>query len=291
MTPKNHAMPALWACLVLYAAARVLQLYAGAVPSLLIVIFHVVPPALFALIHGAALYRTRGILAFTACCLGVATVSESLSIRTGFPFGHYYFTDLMGPKILDLPPLLVLAYLGMAYASWILALLILGYRGKPLAGRRAITQPLLAAFIMLAWDLSMEADWATIVRAWIWKDGGLYFGVPLTNFSGWYLTAYLFYQAFAFYCRAAPAPAPITQPAFWRAALFLYMITAVGNLLVLLHPMAAATVADATGKVWATSAILTACTLVSQFLMMPLALLAWRRLSVRQSPQPRSMSY
>ena len=47
MTLKNYTMPALWVCLLLYAAARVLQLYAGTVPNLLIVVFHVVPPALF----------------------------------------------------------------------------------------------------------------------------------------------------------------------------------------------------------------------------------------------------
>jgi uncharacterized membrane protein len=50
---------------------------------------------------------------------------ESLSLRAGFPFGHYRFTNLMGPKLFDLPILLALAYVGMGYLSWILALVIL----------------------------------------------------------------------------------------------------------------------------------------------------------------------
>jgi hypothetical protein len=54
-------------------------------------------PALFAVIHGARIYHSRGILVFATLCLGVGALFESMSLRTGFPFGYYRFTDLMGP--------------------------------------------------------------------------------------------------------------------------------------------------------------------------------------------------
>src|ERR1700691_4543286 len=113
--------------LLVYVGARVCQLYADRLPSLLIVVLHVVPPALFALVHGSMLYRVRGMLVFTGFCLGVAGVCEQLSLRTGFPFGRYYFTQVMGPKLLGLPLLLVLAYLGIGYCAWVLGLLVLGH--------------------------------------------------------------------------------------------------------------------------------------------------------------------
>jgi uncharacterized membrane protein len=47
---------------------------------------------------------------------------------------------------------------------------------------------------MVAWDLASDPVWATIVRAWVWRDGGVYFGVPLSNFFGWYLNVYILYQ-------------------------------------------------------------------------------------------------
>lgn len=260
---------ALWACLAIYAIARVCQLFADKLPSLSIVILHVVPPAVFALIHGAQRYGWRGILTFTAFCLGVGALSESLSLRIGFPFGHYYFTDVMGPKIFDLPLLLVLAYLGMGYLAWTLALLI--------TGPRIILLPLVAAFAMLAWDLSMEPAWATVDRAWIWKQGGPYFGVPLTNFFGWFLTAYVFYQLFALYCRARPNITKIQVKSYWQIAILFYALSALGNPLIAGLPMAPM-VTDATGRAWQTAEILRACALVSLFLMLPIALLAWRRL-------------
>ena len=43
----------LLALLFLFAVARILQVFAGRVPNLLIVAFHVIPPALFAVVHGA----------------------------------------------------------------------------------------------------------------------------------------------------------------------------------------------------------------------------------------------
>jgi uncharacterized membrane protein len=153
----------------------------------------VVPPALFAVAHGQMLYGRRGISVFAVLCLGFGTAAESLSLRTGFPFGNYYFTDVMGPKILQVPVLLALAYLGIGYVAWVLAVII--------SGKRAIAAPFVATGIMVAWDLAMDPAWAMIDHAWIWRDGGACFGVPVSNFVGWAVTAICYYVAFALYCR------------------------------------------------------------------------------------------
>ncbi len=271
--------------LLLYAAARVCQLYAGRLPTLLIVVLHVLPPALFALAHGSALYRPRGIAVFALFCLGWGTLAESVALRTGFPFGRYYFTDVMGPKLFQLPVLLAMAYLGIGYAAWVLALLILRYTEKSLRGTRVVALPLLASCIMVAWDLAMDPDWSTLDRAWIWQEGGMYFGVPLSNFFGWFLTAYLYYQSFALYCRARPVPSPSWPQRFWRPAIFLYAVCALGNLAILKQPMAPPVVTDGAGRQWLTSDILACCVLISSLVMLPFAGLAWWNL--RKSAQPR----
>src|SRR5438874_332731 len=92
----------LWAMVGLYAMARCSLLWADRLPTLWIVLLHVVPPAVFAVAHGAELYGAKGIAVFAAWCLGVGTLAESLSLRTGFPFGRYAFTEVMGPKIFEL---------------------------------------------------------------------------------------------------------------------------------------------------------------------------------------------
>jgi len=261
--------------LLLYVAGRILQLYSDRVPTLLIVVLHVIPAAAFAWIHGSLLYRIRGVLVFTALCLGSGTFFESLSLRTGFPFGHYYFTDLMGPKLFQLPILLALAYLGMGYLSWVLALLILGRRSDPPQGRRIVFLPLIASCIMVAWDLSMDPIWANIDHAWVWKEGGSYFGVPISNFLGWFLTTYLFYQAFALYLRrrrTASLPSPL-----WRLPILFYAASAAGNILLLAQPGTPSVITDPSGRHWLASEIIHATVLVSLFLMGAFALIAWLR--------------
>jgi uncharacterized membrane protein len=263
--------------LFLFLVARILQLFAGRVPNLLIVTFHVIPPALFAGVHGARIYRSRGILIFMTLCLGVGTFFESLSLRTGFPFGYYRFTDLMGPKLFDLPILLALAYVGMGYLSWVLAVVILDCQNQPLSGRNIVLLPLAASFAMTAWDFSMDAIWADIDHAWVWRDGGSYYGVPTSNFVGWFLTVYIFYQLFALYLtKRLIMPAPTTH---WRLAIVFYAASAAGNLLVVAPQSMGGHFVDAAGKQWAIPGIVWASRLVSILLMMPLSLMAWVKAS------------
>src|ERR1700761_109548 len=110
---RDRARGALLVLLLIYAVARVLQIFPERVPVWLVVLLHVVPPALFAFLHGQRVYGLKGILVFLGVGLTVGVFFESLSLRTGFPFGHYVFTDVMGPKIVQLPVLLALAYVGV----------------------------------------------------------------------------------------------------------------------------------------------------------------------------------
>lgn len=68
---------------------------------------------------------------FTVNCVGIAWLSEILGLKTSIPFGSYSLTSVIGPQMFGLPFLTVLAYLGIAYCSWTLALLILGIAKKP----------------------------------------------------------------------------------------------------------------------------------------------------------------
>jgi hypothetical protein len=54
----------------------------------------------------------------------------------------------MGPKLFDLPILLALAYLGMGYLSWVLAVVILGCQNGQLSGRKIVLLPLTASVVM-----------------------------------------------------------------------------------------------------------------------------------------------
>jgi len=277
----------LWALLMLYAGARVLQIFPGKVPLVVVVALHVLPPIVFALIHGTMFYRARGILIFFAICLVVGNIFENVGVRTGLLFGHYYFTDLMGPKLFAVPIQLGLAYLGMAYLSWTLARLILGGMRSPLEGFRAVTLPLVAAFIMVAWDFSQDPVWSTILHLWIWQQGGAYFGVPVSNFLGWYLTVYVFYQLFALYLRGRSVNSSAFNSSYWNLAVLFYAVSAAGNILLVIPRSGVSVVSDPAGKQWRVGDITATCALVSIFTMGAFAVIASARLPEQKTEAGR----
>ena len=272
----NFAMGLL---LSLYAVARVFQVLPSALPMVAVVALHVLPLLVFALIHGAMSYRLRGILIFFAICLIVGNAFEDLGVATGFPFGRYYFTDAMGPKLFQVPILLGLAYVGMGYLSWTLGRVIIGSLHSPLVGARVVVLPLVAAFIMVAWDFANDPVWANINRLWVWQHGGAYFGVPVTNFLGWYLVVYLIYQSFAIYLRGRIPVANPLPSGYWYWPVIFYALSAAGNIIIVIPKPAPALVSDATGMFWNVSTIAAACALVSTFVMGAFVVIAWVRLS------------
>lgn len=277
---------ALWSLLGLYALARFLPLFNDRIPVPVIAAFHIFPPLLFALLHGASVLGRRAILTFFAVFLLVGNVIENIGVATGFPFGRYYFTEQMGPKLFHVPLLLGLAYLGIGYISWTLALVIVGHRNarNPVAGFRVLAVPLVASFVMVAWDLSQDPVWSTIEHCWIWPRGGDYFGVPLSNFFGWYLTVYIVYQIFALYLRSRLVIANPVPKRRWQLAVAFYTVCAAGNLLLLLGaPPGNTVVSDPTGTAWSIRTVLGASALVSIFTMGPFALLASLRLDERDA--------
>jgi uncharacterized membrane protein len=229
---------------------------------------------LFGLLHGASTYGWRGILIFLVVCLGVSNAFENLSIMTGFPFGWYHYSDAIGPKLFLVPLLIGPAYFGMGYLSWTLARAILGDKDTRLAGLLWFATPVIASFIMVSWDLTIDPMMSTINGSWVWHSGGSYFGVPVSNFLGWYLTVYVFFQCFAFYARRRFAT--YTKiPGYWATPLFAYTSIIIAPILGLLLGTEPATVlTDPAGHPWQVQDIRSVAALLCLFTALPFWLLA-----------------
>jgi putative membrane protein len=229
---------------------------------------------LFGLLHGASSYGWRGILFFLVVCLGVSNAFENLSIITGFPFGWYHYSNALGPKLFLVPLLIGPSYFGVGYLSWTLARAILGDQDTKLAGLLWFATPVIASFIMVSWDLTIDPRMSTIGGSWVWHNGGSYFGVPLSNFLGWYLTVYVFFQCFALYARRQFATYT-KMPGYWATALFAYTSIIIAPILsLLLGTESAPALTDPAGHMWQAQDIGSVTALLCLFTALPFWLLA-----------------
>lgn len=119
--------------------------------------------------RGSALVAGAGALGFAAELAGVAT---------GKPFGHYTYSDKLGPRVRGVPVAAAAAWAMMARPSWVVAGLI---------SRRRAARVALAAGALTAWDVFLDPRMAR-EGYWSWPGGGRYEGIPATNFAGWLVT-------------------------------------------------------------------------------------------------------
>jgi uncharacterized membrane protein len=229
---------------------------------------------LFGLLHGARTYGWRGILFFLIVCLGVSNAFENLSIMTSFPFGWYHYSDALGPKLFLVPLLIGPAYFGVGYLSWTLARAIFGDEDARLSGLLSFATPAIASFIMVSWDLTIDPMMSTINGSWVWHNGGSYFGVPVSNFLGWYLTVYVFFQCFALYARRRFASSTKVH-GYWATPLLAYTSIIIAPVLsLLLGTEPAVVLTDPAGHQWQAQDIQSVAALVCLFTALPFWLLA-----------------
>lgn len=151
----------------------------------------------FMFVHGGHRYGLRKIWLFIATVFLIGWCFENVSVITGIPFGGYHYTHIMEPFIGHVPVFVLPAYCVMGYVSWALATLLL----QPFTGQnefvKTFTLPVVAAALMVIWDLSMDPLRATVEQRWIWLDGGAHYGVPILNYFGWFLVTWLMFQVFS----------------------------------------------------------------------------------------------
>jgi uncharacterized membrane protein len=116
---------------------------------------------------------------------------------------------------------------------------------------------------------------STVAQWWIWEQGGGFFGVPLTNYLGWYFTVFAFMFAFALYLRfRAPDPS-IAQPrGYYLQAIAMYAVVGLDFVMTYLIKSGGENVVDAAGVTWRTQDIFETAALTTLLTMLFVVALA-----------------
>lgn len=147
----------------------------------------------------------RKTILFTICGYLVAFLSEFSSINSGFPYGWYSYIDTTSSRelwIAGVPFFDSLSYVFLCYSSYGVALLILSPLGleggfpailETRAIRRSPAVLLLGSTLQTYLDIiidpvALRGERWFLGKIYSYREAGSHFGVPLSNYLGWWLT-------------------------------------------------------------------------------------------------------
>jgi len=133
----------------------------------------------------------------------IAWLSEYSSIHNGFPYGHYKYVygSMPGELVIAGVPFFdSLSYVFLTFAGFMTGVRLLKRSEQPDPGSRLrslipVYLVLLGAFLTMMLDVIVDPV-ATMGAKWFlgeihyYVHPGWYFGVPLTNFGGWFLVSF-----------------------------------------------------------------------------------------------------
>lgn len=135
------------------------------------------------LVAGLAPLLDRRAALSIASLTAYAYVVEAIGVATGWPYGEFVYLVDLGPMLAGVPLALPVFFLPLVVNSYLLVRLLL----EPDAVGRAVR--LLATIgTVLAMDVVLDPG-AVALGFWAYTAGGAFYGVPLSNFAGWVLSA------------------------------------------------------------------------------------------------------
>lgn len=116
--------------------------------------------------------------------------AELIGTNTGWPFGPYRYSGLLGWKVAGhVPALVPLSWFLMALPAYLLA-------AQRFEGRSPVVRILWATAALVVWDLALDPAMSRLAPYWIWEESGSYYGMPWINLVGWAVTGAAIMTAF-----------------------------------------------------------------------------------------------
>jgi uncharacterized membrane protein len=181
----------------------------------------------FAVLHGSQSLGWKHTALLLFLTFAVSLLFESVGVATGWIYGPYHYTDKLGIKFLGLVPLLIpVAWFMMTYPSYIIARSIVPTIKKVWLWRLVVAA--VGGLVMTAWDLAMD-PMMVAGGHWVWEKTGAYFGIPLQNYWGWWLTIFVTFWLFLTIARIRPGSLAISD-LFDRLPVWSYAITGLSSI-------------------------------------------------------------
>jgi putative membrane protein len=157
-------------------------------------------PSFFAVVRW--LGAKRGFALIAALGLFAVTI-ETFALHTGFPYGRFSYGDKIGAELPGGVPWTVC----FAWSPLLLGAMPLAHR---IATTSRVTRCICAALIVTVFDGVLDPG-AVSQNYWQYQAGGVYYGVPISNFCGWLLSGFIGAWIFSAITGDAVAPRSLVR--------------------------------------------------------------------------------
>lgn len=134
-------------------------------------------------IVGAIPLIDRRAISFGIVLVAFTYAIEIIGVRTGVPYGHFEYGVDLGVLVAGVPVLLAVLFVPLAVNAYLLALVVAPSITAGRIGRIA-----LSILALISIDMILDPG-AVALGFWTYAEGGLYYGVPVSNYLGWLLSA------------------------------------------------------------------------------------------------------
>ncbi|TLS36141.1 carotenoid biosynthesis protein [Pseudalkalibacillus caeni] len=213
--------------------------------GIILLTFNLLPPALewanavFLMLAGTlgALYLivTYGKLTGGLVTLGIIIISilaEGLGVHYGLLFGSYDYNADFGLKLFGVPLAIGFAWVMVISTTHVIAGCITdGFqrKGKLIHG---LVYSVTGAILAVVMDLILDPVAFVVKEYWIWEGESIYYNIPLQNFFGWFMLAFIFHLAIHFLlARFSRSPADFSSVRSQRMVLLYVLVTVMFTIL------------------------------------------------------------
>lgn len=148
--------------------------FSVAAASILLVVLYI--------FHSYTNLKLKTAFKFLAIAAPISFIWEFVGVTTGIPFGNYFYNNNLGPQLGSVPLFIPLLWCALGYFCM-----------------EASDYYLIASALMVSLDLSFDPVFSSSpLNLWTWLGPTQYFGVPLSNFFGWFVASLTFFALFFF---------------------------------------------------------------------------------------------
>lgn len=149
--------------------------------------------------------------------LGVyAFIIESFALATGYPYGNFSYSELIGLRLLGAAPLAL-------FFSWT-PLLLAAYSVSANILDNIWARIGATTLVLVIFDFVLDPG-AVYLKFWSYSEGGWYYGVPWSNFLGWVVSGFFGAGLLELFLHRTRPLLPVPVQLIYSAFLTLYLWT------------------------------------------------------------------